>query len=345
MAKDNGAVKEKKQPTIADILEKYNLKNVQEYEEVKRLPTGSLELDKSIGGGWGVGCINEVWGAPSFGKSLLTMITIGRTLFAGKKAVLFDLEKSFDEKWARHFMDVNSENFILVQQHNDTYGEGILNSILALADMGVAFIALDSKDAIVFEAELEGGVGPTNMGKRSFLLGNFVRRLSQIVGDSETAFLFTSQVRANFGNTYQPLTTSGGHALDHFCSIQVSLNQPAALKVSVDKKEVVVGTSINTHSGKNKTFKAKQNASVAVRKFDTEGGEIWAVDTASEVFKIGTELGMFTLADGKPYDGAGNAHYGGELLGSKNVAISRLRAEPTMCFQIEQAIRSKLGWA
>lgn len=345
MAKgEDGAVKEKKVKTLAEIMNDYGLNVITEYEEVARLPSGSLELDRALGGGWAVGRIQEIWGAPSFGKSLLATIGIGRALFMGKKAALFDLEMSFDSEWSSHFMDVDSENFILIQQRKDTTGESILNSILELSDKGVDLIVLDSKDAIVFAAEIEGGVGPKNMGLRSQSLGNFMRRLAQIIQDSNTTFIFTSEVRANFGNTYSPYTTSGGHQVDHKCAIQLSLNQPSALKVTVDRKDTVVGTSINTFTNKNKTARAKLNSSVDIREFKTETGSIWAVDTASEVLKIGTELQLFTLADGRVYDGAGNIHWKGENYGTKNAALTAWRAEPVLLSELEQAIRVKLGW-
>lgn len=342
----NTTVKEKKQPTIADILEKYNLKVVNEYEPVDRLPTGSLQMDRALGGGWAVGRVQEIWGPPSHGKSLLTMMTIGRTLFSGKKAILYDLEKSFDPNWARFFMEVDNENFILVQKHEDTYGEGILNSIIAAAhDPSVGFIALDSKDAIVFEAELEGGVGPKNMGLRAQSLGNFVRILQQVVEDSDVTFLYVSEVRANFGNTYQPLTTSGGHQLEHKCAIQVQMHSPQPIKVKIDSKEVEAGTTYNIYCNKNKTAKAKLKAGIDVRDFTLKDGSIVkAVDVANEVFTIGTELKLFTLSDGRPYDGAGKALYGERMLGMKSEALPLLRAEPALLWALETEIRKQLGW-
>lgn len=338
---------EPKKLSLSEILAKHNLKVVEEYSNYERLSSGSLMLDRSLGGGWVRSGIQEIWGNPSFGKSLLCYISIGRTLATGGTVVLYDMERRLekDEAWASHYLDVNHPNLKVIVQEAGQTAESLLNSIIDLAvNGGVDQIVMDNKDALVFGAEIEGQVGPKNMGLRSFLLGNFMRILEQSIKDSRCSFLFVSEVRAAFGDTYHPLTTSGGYGVEHKCDIQVQLHTPEIVKVKVGNEESPAKITVKTKTNKNATYMSQQKAEIEVERFTTDSGYVWRMNTPSEVIKIGTELKMFTNKSGESYSGAGNIIYNDRNLGNKNEAIVALLAEPVLLFEIEQAIRSKLGW-
>lgn len=330
--------------SLLDVLRKYDIKIVEQYEPIKRLPTGSLALDQALGGGWAKGCGQELWGEEHMGKSLIALITIGRTLSAGGTVVMIDTENSFDPVWAANYMDIDHDNFHLLQQKANTYGEGILNMINEIAENGVDLIVLDSKDAISFEAEIEGVIGNSNMGIRSQRFSLFARRISQIIGDSDGVFLYISQARDNIGDQWHPLKTSGGRAFRHANAIKVQMRTPSKIEESRDGKKVVVGNTFNAYTTKNKTSKAFQTGGIRVREYPTKEGSVWAVDSPYEVIEFGTRLSLFTNTSGEIYTGAGNIIYQGETLGSKAAAMTRLNADLNLLSQIEIEIRVKMGW-
>ena len=351
MAKATDEAKEKKPKkplTLLEVMDKYKMKAVTEYDAVDRLPTGSLYLDEALGGGWAVGRIQELWGEPSNGKSLMAMISMGRAVRMGLRVVLFDIEFAFDPEWAKFYVDYESPLFMLIQPEANTYGERILDMIMAMCELpedeAPALIVLDSKDALSFEAEIEGQSGSSFMGVRSQRLTHFIRRVSQIVGATNRTFLFISQVKANFGDTYNPLTTSGGWAMDHFSAIQVKTNMLQKLKATVNKKEIDIGKELNFVNGKNKTAEAKRTAKVRVRELVTTEGSLWAGDSAYEVLDFGTKMGMFTNTAGEVYSGAGNIIWKDRNLGMWNAAHLELMAEPTLLYELETEVRKRMGW-
>lgn len=330
--------------TLADIIKKYDVTLIEEFDDVSRLPSGSLQLDRALGGGWPRGRISELWGEEHNGKSLITLIASGRTIMTGGSVVLLDMENAFNKTWASHFVDVKNERFAVLHQNENTYGEAILNMIHKLCENKVDLIILDSKDALVFGAEVEGETGNAFFGIRSQRFSHFARRLAQILGDSETAVLLVSQARDKIGDTYSPITVSGGRALKHAYAIRVQMMAQKKIEATTDGVKSQVGFELNARTNKNNTYKNKQSAAVPVREFMTENGSIWTVDNAGEAFDIATELGLLTLENGKVYAGSGNAYFCDDLLGSKNVALQKLRAEPILLGKLEAVIRQRMGW-
>ncbi len=330
-----------------ELAQHFNIKVMPTHEEVERLSSGSLSLDKALGGGLARGRIQEFWGEPSNGKSLAGYIAIGKTLRGGGKAMLIDTERSWDPEWASFFFDINDPNFDLRQQERDTVGEVLLDYIDQLTLRNeYDLIVLDSKDGVIFRGELEGDNSDTHMGLRSRRLGLFIKKLNQLLGDCKTAFLFVSQVRAAIGNTYNPITTAGGYQMDHYCAIQVRLNAPAALTVTQGKKTIKVGFTLQGNTTKNKTAKKGQEFKLNVREFELEeGGSTWLYDRADEVINFGEELGLFLNASGDTYTGAGSINWHGINLGNRNAALMKLREDEALCEEIELEIRVTLGWA
>lgn len=332
-----------KEMNAIELAEHFHLKIVPVYEEVEYMSTGILSLDEALGGGIARGRIQEIWGAPSYGKSQTTYIIIAQTLRMGGKAALLDLERSWDPDWAKNFFDIDDPNFTLFQKNRDTVGEDILEYIDHLTLRNEHdLIVLDSKDALVFRAELEGDHEDYHVGVRARHFTLFVNRLDQFLGDSKTAFLFVSQVRAAIGDKYNPLTTSGGKALEHFCAMQIRLDAPKPIKDG--DKGAVIGYEYHGLCNKNKTFPKGKLYTYRTRDFtDADGVVLTLHDRGYELVEYGKNLGLFTNSSGEIYTGSGNIVFDDVELGNKAKAIELLRTD-LVAQKLEQRIRNKMGW-
>jgi protein RecA len=331
---------------LSELLGHFKMDQIVDYDNVMRLPTGSLMLDDHLGGGWAVGRINELWGAPSYGKSLISMITVGRVLEMGGRVLYIDTENSWDPTWAKNFLDIEDrERFTLAEPNIETPGERVLDMTHQLVEnQSVDLIVLDSKDELLFQAEQEGSTGDFYVGVRARILGIWARKMANLLKETNITFLLVSQLRKKIGAMADPDTTSGGLALEHACSIRLRMHSPQPLKEKVGSKEIVVGKVLKGKTNKNKTAKSQPEFSFRVREFETELGSLWTVDTSWEIVEMGTELGMFTNKGGDVYTGNGTIVWNGVELGNANAAIEKLRGNPDLRGELEQAIREKKHW-
>ena len=190
-------------------------------EVVERLPSGSIELDALLGGGWVKGGVNEIAGDAVTGKSLMTFLAINAALKRGRTAVLFDSENVFEMKFARQFFNPLSPNFALVQNMG---GEDVCNLIGKLAyNQSRPLIVLDSWNALAFgmdrALDLAAADGLQNevYRMRGWLFASFLRGLNLATG----TFLFTSHKPVQIGHVV-PLT-----AYSKLCDARVEmLNAP-----------------------------------------------------------------------------------------------------------------------
>jgi recombination protein RecA len=209
--------------------------------KIDAIPTGSLSLDRCIGiGGIPRGRISEVVGPESAGKSTLVQHIIAEAQKMGELCVLIDAEHSLDRKYAEA-CGVQVDKLIVCQPD---YGEQGLDVCEALIRSGgVGLVAVDSVAALVPRAELEGEMGDQQMGLQARLMGKALRKLGGVVHSSNTALLFTNQIREAIGKFSPhgtPETTPGGRALKHAASLRMDIRRIEEIK---DGKEVIGITS------------------------------------------------------------------------------------------------------
>jgi protein RecA len=116
-------------------------------------------------------------------------------------------------------MPANSESTIdqlLISQPDS--GEQALEIAEALVrSNGVDVIVVDSVAALVPRAELDGEMGDSLPGLQARLMSQALRKLTAIVAQSNTCFIFINQIREKIGVMFgNPETTTGGRALKFY---------------------------------------------------------------------------------------------------------------------------------
>jgi recombination protein RecA len=218
--------------------------------EVDFVSTGCLSLDRILGGGLPRGRMIEIFGAPSGGKSVLSLFLMAQIQRLGGKAVLVDSEFTFSPIFASK-IGVDVEKMHLVQA---TSGEEALDIVAKLVEASaVDIIVIDSVASLVPKDEVEGNITDQNMALQARMLSKACRMLTGAISKSRTIVIFINQVREKVGIFYGPKTvTPGGTALKFYSSIRLEVKKGKNITASGDDTTDVIGNWITVNVVKNK---------------------------------------------------------------------------------------------
>ena len=164
----------------------------------------------------------------------------------GGTAAFIDAEHALDPQYASKLgVDINE---LLISQPD--MGEHTLEIAEALVrSNSVDIIVIDSVAALVPRAELEGEMGDSHMGVHARLMSQALRKLTAIIGKTQTTAIFINQIRDKIGVIYgNPETTTGGRALKFYSSLRIDIRKGEPIKVGSD----IVGNRTKAKIVKNK---------------------------------------------------------------------------------------------
>ncbi|UCC82105.1 MAG: recombinase RecA [Gemmatimonadota bacterium] len=215
--------------------------------KVEAIPTGSIALDAVTGiGGIPRGRVTEVYGPESSGKTTLTLHMIANAQVGGGVAAFIDAEHALDIHYAEK-LGVDCENLLVSQP--DT-GEQALEIAEVLVRSGaVDIVVIDSVAALVPRAEIEGEMGASHVGLQARLMSQALRKVTGAISRSNTAVVFTNQIREKIGVMFgNPETQPGGRALKFYASLRLDIRRIASIKDGNDQ----VGSRTRVKVVKNK---------------------------------------------------------------------------------------------
>lgn len=252
--------------------------------QVDAISTGSLGLDLALGvGGVPRGRIIEVYGPESSGKTTLALHILAEAQKQGGEVAFIDVEHALDPTYAEALgVDINN---LLVSQP-DT-GEQAMEICEALVRSGaIDAIVVDSVAAMVPRAEIEGEMGDSHVGLQARLMSQAMRKLTSVIGKTNTVCVFINQLREKVGVMYgNPEVTTGGRALKFYASVRIDVRRIEALKNGGE----VVGNRTRAKVVKNKVAPPFREA-----EFDIMYGE--GIAHTGELIDLGVRLGIITKA-------------------------------------------------
>ncbi len=215
--------------------------------DVEAIPTGCLALDMALGiGGVPRGRITEIYGPESSGKTTLCQHIIAECQKMGGTAAFVDVEHALDPSYAAK-CGVNIDELYISQP--DTGEQGLEITEALVRSGAVDVIVVDSVAALVPQAEIEGDMGDAHMGLQARLMSQALRKLTGAIKRSNTALIFTNQLRMKIGVLFgNPETTTGGNALKFYAAVRLDMRRAEAIK---DKGEVI-GNRVRVRVKKNK---------------------------------------------------------------------------------------------
>jgi len=245
--------------------------------------------------------VTEIFGPESSGKTTLCQHIVAEAQKLGGVCAYIDMEHALDPGYAAK-CGVDVDNLYISQP--DT-GEQALEIAETLVRSGaVEVVVVDSVAALVPRAEIEGDMGDATMGMQARLMSQALRKLSGAIKQTNTAMVFTNQLRQKIGVMFgNPETTTGGMALKFYASVRLDVRRVESIKVGQE----VVGARARVRVVKNKVA-----APFRVAEFDILYDE--GISKEGDILDLGVGLGLiekrgsfFTYAEERIGQGRENA--------------------------------------
>jgi len=311
---------------LSDITKRYGDGSIMRLGESQQLvvdafPTGALSLDIALGvGGLPRGRITEIYGPEASGKTTICQHVVAEAQKMGCTCAYIDMEHALDPSYAAR-CGVNVQDLLISQP--DT-GEQALEITETLVRSGaVDIIVIDSVAALVPRAEIEGDMGDSPMGMQARLMSQALRKLSGAIKQTNTAVVFTNQLRQKIGVVFgNPETTTGGMALKFYASVRLDVRRIQSIKLGSE----IIGSRTRVRVVKNKVAPPFRTA-----EFDIMYNE--GISKAGDLLDLATELDIITKR-GSFYS------YGDIRLGQgRENSKDFLRQNPDLADEIEIAVR------
>ncbi|MCH8093880.1 MAG: recombinase RecA [Chloroflexi bacterium] len=292
---------------------------------VEVIPTGSLALDRALGvGGIPRGRVSEIYGPEASGKTTVCQHIVAESQKLGGVAAYIDMEHALDPSYAAK-CGVDIDNLYISQP--DT-GEQALEITETLVRSGaIDVVIIDSVAALVPRSEIEGDMGDPTMGMQARLMSQALRKLSGAIKQTNTAVVFTNQLRMKIGVMFgNPETTTGGMALKFYASVRIDVRRTESIKVGQE----VVGNRVRARVVKNKVA-----APFKVAEFDIMYNE--GISRVGGILDLGVETGLIEKR-GSFYS------YKEDRLGQGREKVKQyLKENPETAQELEQNIRASFA--
>jgi recombination protein RecA len=296
-----------------------------ERASVDFISTGSIALDLALGiGGIPRGRITEIFGPESSGKTTLCQHVLAEAQKKGGVVAFIDVEHALDPGYARA-CGVNVDELLVSQP--DTGEDALQITETLIRSGGVDCVVLDSVAALVPKAEIEGEMGDSFVGIQARLMSQALRKLAGVVSRSNTALVFTNQLREKIGVMFgNPEVTPGGRALKFYASVRLDIRRIETIKTGTES----VGNRCRVKVVKNKVAPPFR-----VAEFDIMFGE--GISREGGLLDVGVAMGVVTKT------GAWFT-FGETRLGQgREAAKDFLKANPEISAEVDKQIRGKMS--
>ena len=294
-------------------------------EDIAAISTSSIGVDAAIGiGGLPRGRIIEIYGPESSGKTTLALHVVAEAQKAGGIAAYIDAEHALDAIYAEK-LGVTIDDLFVSQPDSGEQALEICESLVR--SNAVDIVVVDSVAALTPRAELEGDMGDSLPGLQARLMSQALRKLTAIVGRSNTCLVFINQIREKIGVMFgSPETTTGGRALKFYSSVRIDIRRTGQIKDG----EEIVGNRTKVKISKNKVAPPFREA-----EFDIMYGE--GISRVGEIIDLGVANGIVEKS------GAWFSYKGERLGQGRENSKNTLRENTELAARIESEIRAALG--
>jgi recombination protein RecA len=278
MAKTTTKTEEKK--GLLEIAAELNKKYSGNKQEQFDLSTGSLRLDRALGGGMRSGRITELISWEGAGKTTVCLHLVAEAHKRGIEAAYVDAEHALDEKYARAIgADWDRLKPLLFQPD---YGEAAFEYGQRLMETGkLGLLIFDSTSGMIPKSQMDAEPGASHIGKHALLFSKEIPKINVLAARNNVIVVFVSQFREKVGVMFgSPETTQAGNALKFFASNRIELRR------TLTKEEGSVTGQITRF----KVLKCKTAAPFGTGEFQVNFGE--GIKRDVEIVEDAVEAGI-----------------------------------------------------
>lgn len=290
-------------------------------DALERVSSGSAYLDWALGGGFPLKRVVEIYGLPSSGKTLISLMTIAEAQKKDLPCIYVDVEKTFEKNVAKQ-LGVNTEKLIVLDVQEGENVFDFIRDVMQTEEAGV--LVVDSVAALIPNYEETNDMEKQTMG----ILARLMSKGLRVINPANRGWLiiFINQIRQKIGVMFgNPETTPGGLALDFWSSIR--------LRVSTGERytedDIRIGQEVKFRVEKSKICPPFRLGSF--KYFYATG-----VDKIDEMLVLGLELKMAEQS---------GAWYTllGERFQGKDSIVTRLKEDQEFFTKFETALRAKIN--
>jgi recombination protein RecA len=294
-------------------------------ESINCISTGSISLDAAIGiGGMPRGRIVEIYGPESSGKTTLALHVVAEAQKVGGICAYIDAEHAMDPAYAGN-LGVSIDDLLISQPDSGEQALEIAETLVRSNSVDV--VVIDSVAALVPRAELDGEMGDSLPGLQARLMSQALRKLTAIVAQSNTCFIFINQLREKIGVMFgSPETTTGGKALKFYATVRCDIRRIASIKEG-DKQ---VGNRTRVKVVKNKVAPPFREC-----EFDIMYGE--GISREGDLLDVAVNNGIVDKS------GAWFSYKGERLGQGRENSKTFLKSNEAIQLNIETEVKTKLG--
>lgn len=208
----------------------------------------------------------------------------------GPKQVLFiDAENTFDDEWAMKLgLQVDKVAFYKPQQQ---CAEEIFEDAINIIDTGMIGLAiLDSIGSLVSQLAYSKSIEERTYGGIAMALTLFSKKLAPLCKKTGCTFIGINQVRDNLSGYGGGLTTTGGNAWKHNCSVRIMFQKGRFVDEKGEEKknseESPAGNKVMMNIVKTKCFKPDRRSGYYTLSY-TDG-----IQAVYDLFEIALKEGM-----------------------------------------------------
>lgn len=215
------------------------------------ISTGSALLDRALViGGLPGGRIVEIYGPEASGKTTLALHACVSAQRMGLPFGIIDMETAMDLAYFRNLGVQGEPNVDWLCVSPET-GEDAFEVVESWLKGGVKVIVVDSVAVMTPKAELDGEMGEAFMGLQARMMGQGLRKVSNLVNKAGAVLIFINQTRQKIGVMFgNPETTTGGNALKFYCSVRLHTIQVGDPIVGPDGEQIGRQTKVTVKKNK-----------------------------------------------------------------------------------------------
>lgn len=291
---------------------------------IDAISTTSLALDRALGiGGIPRGRVTEIYGPEAGGKTTLALHIAAEAQKKGGVVGFIDAEHALDAAYARK-LGVNIDELLVSQP--DTGEQALEIAEMLVRSGAMDAVIIDSVAALVPKSEIDGDMGDAQMGSQARLMSQALRKLTGIVGKSNTCLIFINQIRHKIGVMFgNPEVTTGGRALKFYASIRLDIRRLSAIKQGQD----ILGNRVRVKVAKNKVAPPFKEA-----EFDIMYG--WGISREADLLDMATEYDLVEKS-GTWFS------YNGQRLGQgRENTKTHLKQNPELFADIYKKVQAKM---